>query len=134
MTTGSTGPGNTASAVAASAAADKAASDKSAALEGATSVAHAVQQVADAAVAAIGKTKSDAPGDFIITGSKGGGFTIRGDGFSSGGTVKFGGAQALTVEWGGQLIRGKVPEGINVPCDVTVSVDEKTVKRGYFRG
>lgn len=113
-------------------AAVKAASDKAAHVAGARTVANAITKFADAAIAELEKSSASLPGEFNVTGVAGGRFTIIGEGFSSGGTVKFGGVQAHTVEWGPRLINGYVPAGAQFG-EVTVSIDEKTVKRGYWR-
>lgn len=112
----------------------RAAQDKTAAVTGARTMADAITKFADAAVAELQKAGAGLPGDFTVTGVGGGAFTIVGDGFSSGGTVKFGVTQAQTFEWGPRFIRGAVPAGAVAPLEVTVSIDEKTVKRGYWRG
>lgn len=128
---------------------DKAAADKKAAdaakaeasragaNEAAQSVADAVKRVADAAVAEVQKTTPVAQQDFSFDSRPGvptGRFTIRGKGFSSGGTVLIGGAQALTTEWGNEYIAGRMPEGVKTgPISVEVVVDSATRQTGAFR-
>lgn len=121
----------------ASAAADKKSADlkaaeKTAAVEGATSVAEAVRRVADAAVAEVQKTQAGPAYDLQFSGSPGGTFTITGPGLGSSGTVKVGGRQVETTAWSTQRIEGLLPA--DVPDgEVTVQLDEKTVRRGVFK-
>ena len=106
--------------------------DASSSVEGARSVAEAVKRVADAAVAEAQKVKIERAGDFEIGGHPGGRFTIRGNGFTGSGTVLLGGKALPTDEWGGQLIRGKLPADAK-SGEVIVWIDEKTQQRGYLK-
>lgn len=114
--------------------------DQQSAVSGAQAVADAVKRVADEAVrSAQTAHATGSAGDFTISGSPGGRFTIRGDGFTGSGTVLLqgqtghpGGRQLSTDEWGGQLIRGKLPVGVT-SGEVVVRIDEKTEKRGYLK-
>ena len=103
-------------------------------VSGAQSVAEAVKRVADGAVAAAQRAGQSGPvvGNFVVSGSPGGRFTIRGDGFTGSGTVSLNGVQLVTDEWGGQLIRGKLPADAK-SGEVVVRIDEKTEQRGYLR-
>lgn len=117
-----------------------AAVEAKAAVGGAQAVADAVKRVADEAVKTAQTTRTTGSvGDFTISGSPGGRFTIRGDGFSSGGTVLLqgqaghpNGLQLATDEWGGQFIRGRLPAGVT-SGEVVVRIDEKTQKTGYLK-
>jgi hypothetical protein len=103
------------------------------AVGGAQAVADAVKRVADEAVAAAQRAGTAGPvGNFVISGSPGGRFTIRGDGFTGSGTVSLNGVQLVTDEWGGQLIRGKLPADAK-SGEVVVKIDESTEKRGYLK-
>lgn len=107
--------------------------DHSSQVSGAESVADAVKRVADEAVAAAKRATPNAPGgDFTVSGTPGGRFTIRGNGFTGSGTVLIGGKQVFTDEWGGQLIRGKLPADAK-SGEVVVWIDEKTQQRGYLK-
>lgn len=113
--------------------AEQASRDASSAVVGAQAVADAVKKAADASVTAARAAKAAGPeGDFAVSGMPGGRFTIRGDGFSSGGTVLLNGKQLFTDEWGGQLIRGRLPSDAK-SGEVVVWIDEKTQKRGYLK-
>jgi membrane protein involved in colicin uptake len=115
-------------------AAEKAAVSKTAATEGATSVAEAVKRVADAAVAEVQKSAIVPAQDFLFAGSVGGRFTVRGKGFSTNGTVKVNGHQAVTTEWGDAFIDGRVPDAVKAgTVTVEVAVDRDTVKKGVFK-
>ena len=72
-------------------ASERAAADKTASTDAARTVAEAVKRVADAAVAEIQKIDVGEPQDFVFSGGQSGTFEIRGDGFSSSGTVRIGG-------------------------------------------
>lgn len=100
---------------------------------GAQAVADAVKRVADAAVHAVQATSPVPVGDFIFTGTVGGRFTIRGEGFGPSGTVKIGGHQAKTHGWSTREIFGWVPEGANPGAPVEVIVDDKNIRRGTWR-
>ena len=114
--------------------AEKASVSQAAAIEAAQSVADAVKRVADAAVAEVQKTAPVAQQDFSFTGSPGGKFTIRGTGFSGGGTLTINGVQALTNEWGNEYIAGKMPEGVKAgQVAVEVIIDSTTRQRGSFK-
>ncbi len=104
---------------------------KRSSVEAAQSVADAVKRVADAAVAEVQKAPvAREPVDFAATGKPGGTFTIRGDGFSSGGVVTFNGVAAETTAWGGQYIAGRMPAGAKDGDEVRVIIDAKTSQRG----
>lgn len=120
-----------------SAAEDKAAEDKAKAQhaganEAAQSVAEAVKKVADAAVAAVQKSKVvGRQSDFTFSGTPGGRFRIDGAGFSTGGTLTVGGRPVATTGWGSTHIEGTLPA--DVPAgEVVVQVDEKTRQTGHF--
>lgn len=116
------------------AAADRAAAHKGAAVEGAASVAEAVRRVADAAVAEVQKSNLGPAPEFQFTGTIGGKFYIKGDGFSSGGTVKVNGVQCKTHGWGAQNIDGWLPAELKAgTATVEVIVDESTRKQGTFK-
>jgi hypothetical protein len=103
------------------------------AVGGAQAVADAVKRVADEAVFAAQRAGTIRPaGDFAVTGSPGGRFTIRGNGFTGSGTVSLNGVQLQTDEWGGQLIRGKLPSDAK-SGEVVVKIDETNQKRGYLK-
>ena len=119
---------------------DKVAADKTrndAAVEGATSVADAVKRFSDAVVADL-KTKNMRPydGDFdVATSSKAGGrIELRGEGFGTNGTLKVGGHQVKTTEWGSQHIIGNLPADVKNGDAVVVHVDEKTSQTAYIGG
>lgn len=113
---------------------ERAAAQRAGAQEGAQSVAEAVKRVADAAVAEVQKSKTVPGQDFLFTGTAGGRFAVRGKGFGPSGTLKIGGHQALTDEWGNERIAGKVPEQVKAgDVVVEVLVDSSTTQRGTFR-
>jgi hypothetical protein len=107
--------------------------DQAAATSGAQAVADAVKKVADDAVAAAKGARASGPeGDFVISGTPGGRFTIRGDGFTASGTVLLAGKQLETHEWGDELIVGKLPSDAK-SGEVTVWIDQDTQKKGYLK-
>ena len=107
--------------------------DQTSAASGAQAVADAVKRVADAAVAETQRSRTAAlAGDFSVSGSPGGRFTIRGNGFTGGGTVSLNGAQLVTDEWGDELVRGKLPADAK-SGEVVVKIDESTEKRAYLK-
>lgn len=104
------------------------------AVTGAQSVADAVRRVADAAVAEVSRVQNQPAGPtsaFTFTGTPGGGFTIRGQGFGASGTVKVGGVQVRTTGWSTTEIHGTLPANVG-SGEVVVQVDEKTALRGQF--
>jgi hypothetical protein len=111
--------------------------ERQAAVSGAQAVAESVKRVADAAVDAA-KSQGPSgipPGDFIVTGHPGGKFELRaksGPIFSSGGSVFVNGKKQHTDEWGADYIRGKLDADVT-SGEVTVPIDEKTVRRGYLK-
>ena len=111
---------------------EKEQAEKTAAVVGAQAVADAVTKVANAAVesakASAGKTNPDV----IVTGTPGGKFEIRGDGFSSGGSVLIGGVAQETYEWGAQYIRGKLNANVK-SGEVVVQIDKDTKRVGYLK-
>lgn len=114
---------------------DRAHVARGAAAEAATSVADAVKRVADAAVAEVQKSRATGgDGDFIFSGTPGGRFRIDGPvgSFSTNGTVKLNGVQLHTRAWSSMRIEGDLPAG-SQPGEVTVAIDEKTVRRGYAK-
>lgn len=111
---------------------DKTAGEKAAAEGAATSVAEAVKRVADAAVAAVQKVEPAAKTDFRFTGRQGGAFTITGDGFGAGGTVKVNGVQAKVTAWGDEHIEGTLANAVSGNANVEVIIDDKTIQRGTF--
>jgi hypothetical protein len=100
---------------------------------GAQLVADAVKRVADAAVAEIQKAPKAPGGDFVVSGSAGGKFTIRGTGLGTNGVVKLNGVQLATQEWGSTFIQGTLPADARAG-ELVVHVDDKTTKRGRFNG
>lgn len=100
---------------------------------GAQSVAEAVKRVADAAVAEVQRTAPVRAGDFLIAGSAGSRFEIRGAGFSTGGTVTVNGRLVHTTGWGATRIEGVLPDGVKPGDEVVVIVDADTQQRGYLR-
>ena len=111
---------------------DKAEAEKTAAVTGAQAVADAVNKVAAAAVDAAKTAAGKTIPDVIVTGTPGGKFEIRGDGFSSGGSVLIGGVAQQTYEWGAQYIRGKLDANV-VSGDVVVQIDKDTKRVGYLK-
>ena len=99
---------------------------------GAQTVAEAVKRVADAAVAAVQQIPAEHVYDFKIVGTPGNKFRIDGHGFSTGGSVLFGGVAAKTTGWGSTKIEGAIPPGAKTG-EVVVWVDEKTQFRGYLK-
>lgn len=111
--------------------------ERAAATTGAEAVAESVKKAADAAVtgARAQSTAGLPPGDFIVTGTPGGRFELRaksGPIFSSGGSVFLNGKPQKVVEWGADYIRG-VFDADATAGEVTVPIDEKTKRVGYFR-
>lgn len=100
---------------------------------GAQSVAEAVKRVADAAVAEVQRTAPELAGDFVIVGTAGSKFQIRGAGFSTGGTVTVNGKMAHTTGWGATRIEGTLPDGAKRGDVVVVTIDKDTQQRGYLR-
>jgi hypothetical protein len=111
--------------------------ERVAAARGAEAVAESVKKAADAAIAGA-RAQSTAglpPGDFIVTGTPGGRFELRaksGPIFSSGGSVFLNGKPQKVVEWGADYIRG-VFDADAAEGEVTVPIDDKTKRVGYFR-
>jgi hypothetical protein len=111
--------------------------ERAAAATGAEAVAESVKKAADAAIAGA-RAQSTAglpPGDFIVTGTPGGRFELRaksGPIFSSGGSVFLNGKPQKVVEWGADYIRG-VFDADATSGEVSVPIDEKTRRVGYFR-
>lgn len=99
---------------------------------GAQAVADAVKRVADAAVAEVNKVAPEQDYDFKIVGAPGSTFRIDGAGFSTGGTVLFGGVAAKTTGWGATRIDGTIPAGAKTG-EVVVWVDEQTQFRGHLK-
>lgn len=103
--------------------------------EVAQSAASAIQKVADAAVAELRKAPAQvSDDDFTISGSAGGRFDIRGNGFGASGTVLVGGQPALTDAWSVMHISGILPQNVKHGDKVEVHVDAETVRRGTFKG
>lgn len=111
---------------------DKAKDELSAAKQGATAVAEAVKKVSDAVVAEVQKAPAKAVGGLLVSGVPGGQFEIRGDGFSSSGTVSFAGLQVETTGWSNERIKGFLPLGVK-EGEVVVNVDGENQRRGYFK-
>ena len=99
---------------------------------GAAAVAEAVKRVADAAVAEVNKVAPEKEYDFRIVGGPGGKFRIDGAGFSTGGSVLFGGVAAKTTSWGSTKIEGAIPPGAKTG-EVIVWVDPQTQFKGYLK-
>jgi hypothetical protein len=99
---------------------------------GAQAVADAVKRVADAAVAAVHQVPAEQDYDFKIAGAPGSTFRIDGAGFSTGGSVLFGGIAAKTTGWGATKIEGIIPAGAKTG-EVVVWVDEHTQFRGHLK-
>ena len=107
--------------------------DAASAAVGAQAVADAVKKAADvAAAAAQGAQRSADVGDFAVSGTPGGRFTLRGNGFGASGTVLLAGKQLETTEWGAQYIRGKLPADAK-SGEIIVWVDPQTQQRGYLQ-
>jgi len=104
------------------------------AVEGATSVAEAVQRVADAVIQDVQSRNVEAPPDVIVSGGLDAGnvFEVKGKGFGASGTLKINGHQVETAEWGAQRIVGKLPVTVENGAEVVVHVDDETRKVGYF--
>jgi hypothetical protein len=102
------------------------------AVQGASAVADAVKRIADEAVNAIKKVPGEPVPDMIVDATSNGGFTIRGKGFSTNGTVTFDGQQAKTTGWGDTHIEGIVPAGVK-SGEVVVHVDDRTTRKGTFK-
>ena len=111
---------------------EKATVEKTAAVTGAQAVADAVTKVANEAVAAAKAAAGSTVPDVVVTGTPGGKFEIRGDGFSSGGSVLIGGVAQHTDEWGAQYIRGKLDANVK-SGEVVVQIDKDTKKVGYLK-
>lgn len=115
---------------------DKANQEKAAAVTGAQAVAEAVNKVANAAVDAAKATSVvGADLDFVITGHPGGKFEARaksGPIFSTSGSIFVNGKKQHTDEWGADYIRGRLDADVK-SGEVTVPIDEKTVRRGYLK-
>lgn len=106
--------------------------DAASAAVGAQAVADAVKKAADDAAAAAKGAKASGPaGDFVVSGTKGGRFVIRGNGFTASGTVLLNGVQLPTTEWGNERIEGKVPADAK-SGEVVVWIDKDTQKRAYL--
>lgn len=105
---------------------------KAAAVEGAQSVAQAVQRVADAAVAEVQKVKPQDHGDFTFSGTPGARFQIIGNGFGPSGTVRVNGVQVETLFWNTQRITGNLPADAKSSGSVEVHVAVDKVLRGTF--
>ena len=112
---------------------DSAKETKTAAVIGAQAVADAVAKVATAAVAEVQKTKF-APEDnrIVITGTPGGRFELRGDGFGSSGSLLIGGKQARTTAWGTMRIEGWLPEGITDGDELVIWISKETQLHGVY--
>lgn len=103
------------------------------AVAGAQAVADAVKRVADDAVqGARGARASALEGNFLVSGTPGGRFTIRGNGFTGSGTVLLNGKQLETTEWSNERIAGKLPSDAR-PGEVVVVVDETKQFRAPLR-
>ena len=104
---------------------------KTAASSAAQAVADAVSKVAQAAVDAVRSAPvgGGPVGQFHVSGAPGSFFTIRGDGFSGGGGVTFGGIGAEITAWGDERIEGKVPDGAKVGDEVVVTCGDPDKKQ-----
>lgn len=104
---------------------------------GASAVADAVKKVADAAVAEVAKVKSVEIPEILVEGSAGARFVIRpsraGIKLGTNGKVTFNGVTAKTDGWGATRIEGVLPDGVSAG-EVVVHIDDKTQRRGFFRG
>jgi len=110
--------------------------DRAAAVVGAKAVADSIKKAADAAVEGAEKSAvSSVPGDFLVSGTPGGRFELRaksGPIFSSSGSVFVNGKPQHIDEWGATYIRGKFDADVQ-SGEVTVPIDEKTIRRGYLK-
>ena len=104
---------------------------RNAAASAAEAVRDAVNKVANEAVNAVrGAAAGVGPqGQFQVSGAPGSFFTIRGDGFSGGGGVTFGGIGAEITAWGDERIEGKVPDGAKVGDEVVVTCGDPDKKQ-----
>lgn len=113
----------------------QAAVETAAARKGAEAVAEAVKRVADQAVEAAKVQAVKSSFEFLITGSPGGRFEIRGlgnpHGFGANGTVLIGGKGQQTFEWGNDYIRGRLDADVK-SGEVVVWVDPETKRTGYL--
>jgi hypothetical protein len=104
------------------------------AVEGAQSVAEAVKRVADAVISDVQSKDIGFLPEVLVSGGtkKGNQFELRGEGFGTNGTLKVGGHQVKTTEWGPQHIVAELPADVKDGDAVTIIVDDKTTKTGYF--
>jgi hypothetical protein len=93
----------------------------------------AVTQTAQAAPAKPKKPAAPVSPIIFVTGSAGGRFVIRGEGFGQVGSVKFNGKLVATRFWSSTRIEGALPEGTK-PGEVEVIIQGKTARRGQFKG
>ena len=112
---------------------EKAKTEHAAASSGAKAVADAVTRVANAAVEAAEKAApTGVIGDFVITGTPGGKFEIRGKGFSDSGGVLVNGRGQKTFEWGDTYIRGQLDSDVT-SGEVVIPIDDKKKLVGYLK-
>ena len=105
---------------------------KEAAVVGAEAVRDAVLKVANDAVEAAKSSAGPIIPEVLVTGTPGGKFEIRGNGFSSGGSVLIGGVAQQTYEWGSQYIRGKLDANVK-SGEVVIQIDKETRKVGFLK-